>query len=603
MSDQEAAGEPAGDVTALGLRRLLVGALQGLALYLLYRAVEDKTWPATDPYWIAPLAMVFRFVPLLFQQAAGTMRARTLIAWLVIATVLLAGLAWYDVWRRATPDPVGFGRDWAMTFALGFFAAIGLFIAQALILAADGERRWIASYAAYFDAAWKLEVQLVLSAVFVAVFWGVLWLGAILFNLINVHFVETLIEKAWFAIPATTLATAAALHVTDVRARLVAGLRTLAHVLLSWLLPLMTGIAVLFVLALPFTGLAPLWAAGSAAGGLLGAAGVLVVLINAAFQDGSPEHNRARVLRYAEFVAALVLLPLVLIAAYALWLRVDQYGWTVQRIATGAATLVALCYTFGYAAAALLSPRGGVWMRLVAPVNVATAFVVLAVLLALFTPVGDPERLAAASQAARLESGAVRPANFDFGYLYREGGRYGRDALKAMTTGHFGNETARVRTLAAEALANKAPGLATPAAPVDIAANVTVYPNTRALPRTLLDQDWSRTAGAPGCLTLRRAPCDAVFADVDGDGYEEVVLVSGSDRFWFGSILKERPDKTWGAIATIGGHCPGMRAALREGRLQVVPPVTPLRDIVLDGIRLHPAPEGSERYEPCPSSF
>ncbi|MEJ0043559.1 MAG: DUF4153 domain-containing protein [Rhizomicrobium sp.] len=84
---------------------------------------------------------------------------------------------------------------------------------------------------------------------------------------------------------------------------------------------------------------------------------MVVVLLNTAFQDGSPEHSRAWIFRYAQFAAALVLVPLVTLAAYAVWLRVAQYGWTVERVVTAATVLIALCYAFGYAAAAFALAR------------------------------------------------------------------------------------------------------------------------------------------------------------------------------------------------------------------------------------------------------
>src|SRR5258707_5136456 len=275
MAEMSVAGESgrpdgASASRALVTGRLVAGAVQGIALYLLYLAAEQKTWPSSEPYVMAPLLAVFVFVPLLFIQGLGTMRARTLALWAIAAAALLAALAWYDIWRQWDPAKVsGDHGDGEITFALILFCVVGLFIAQALITAADVARKWIADYGAYFDAAWKLGVQVVLPVAFVAVFWGVLWLGAILFNLIKLSFLETLLEKMWFAIPATTLAFALALHATDVRAKLAAGIRTIALTLLAWLLPLMTLIAAGFVASLPFTGLAPLWATRSAASLLL----------------------------------------------------------------------------------------------------------------------------------------------------------------------------------------------------------------------------------------------------------------------------------------------------------------------------------------------
>src|SRR5208282_3310378 len=142
--------------------------------------------------------------------------------------------------------------------------------------------------------------------IFVGVFWGVLYLGAALFNLIGIDAIEKLIEHRWFAIPATALAFSAAVHLTDVRAGLVRGTRTLVLVLLSWLLPLMAIIAAGFLASLLFTGLEPLWKTRFAAGYLLTAAGILVILINTAFQDGDAARRPTAILRYAGSLASFL---------------------------------------------------------------------------------------------------------------------------------------------------------------------------------------------------------------------------------------------------------------------------------------------------------
>src|SRR5690348_7105618 len=202
-------------------------------------------------------------------------------------------------------------------------------------------------------------------------------------------------------------------------------MRALVHVLLSWLLPLMALFVAGFLASLPFTGLAPLWATRFATGLLLTTSAALVVLINAVHQDGQQEHAPPRVLRLAASLAALMLVPLMVIAAYALGLRVAQHGWTTDRIIAAASLVVAGCYALGYAWAAL---RPGRWLERIEICNVVAAFVTLAALLALFTPIADPARLSVASQVARLESGAVAPDKFDFAYLRFDGARYGKAA-------------------------------------------------------------------------------------------------------------------------------------------------------------------------------
>ncbi|MFY0057026.1 hypothetical protein ABTP94_18390, partial [Acinetobacter baumannii] len=88
-----------------------------------------------------------------------------------------------------------------------------------------------------FDVAWKAGVQLALSLGFTLAFWLLLQLGAALFHVIGVKALSSLIGEAWFAIPVTCLAFALAVQLTDVRDGLIRGVRTVALMLLSWLLP------------------------------------------------------------------------------------------------------------------------------------------------------------------------------------------------------------------------------------------------------------------------------------------------------------------------------------------------------------------------------
>ncbi|HJW40153.1 MAG TPA: hypothetical protein VJ476_02875 [Rhizomicrobium sp.] len=584
MSVVESGEEPHGAAPALVVSRLAMGATQGLALYLLYRAAADSTWPATDPYRFAPLVLIWLFAPVLFLQGVGTLRLRTLIPWMALIVTVLGALAWYGVWR-AWPSPSQHVPDGGMLFGLLVATFAGLFIAQSLVLAGDTERKFVAGYRAHFEAATKLAVQFAATVAFVAVFWGVLWLGAVLFNLIKLSFLETLLEKDWFAIPATALASAAAIHVTDVRARLWTGIRTVASTLLSWLLPLMTLIAAGFTMSLVFTGLAPLWATREAAGLLLGAAGAVVILLNTAYQDGVNEHSRATVFRIAEFVAALVLVPLVMLAAYAVWLRVGQYGWTVERVFTGAAVAIALCYAIGYAAAALLSLSGGTWMRLVAPVNVATAFAAIAVLLALFSPLGDPARLAVASQVARLRDGKVAASAFDYSYLRSEGVRYGHDALVQLASGDVGKAGSTARRLAQEALSDmSAPPPLPPVA--NLAVNLIVFPRGAVLPASFLKQEW-RTATEdvpPACLRDAGVKCEVFVIDFAGDGHDDVLVLESGNAGAVAPVYAEQPDGKWAVAGRVllPACGPKFQEAMRSGNFKLVP--RPFRDLSVNGL-------------------
>jgi hypothetical protein len=571
-----------------GYARLAVGLLQGALLYLLYMASKDKAWPATDPYLFMPLLMGGVLLPVLLISSLGHLAGRKVAAWLACAALVVVVLAVHDTWRSAGTHLIG--PEYAGRFpspALALFTAAFFFIAHALVMAGVQEGRRLASYAAYFETAWKLCIQCLFSLLFVGVLWLTLWLGSGLFMLVKLHFLKELLQQPWFGVPVTCFAFACAMHITDVRPAIVRGIRTLLLVLLSWLLPVTVLILGGFLCMLPFTGLDALWKTGHAASLLLAADALLIVLINAAYQNGEVEQTVARAVRLSARVAAMLLLPVTAIAVYALYLRVGEYGWSADRITAAACLLVASCYALGYLLAAR---QQGAWLRTLSMTNVGAAWLVLAVLLALFTPIADPARISVNSQLARLERGVVKAADFDYGYLRFEGARYGRAALERMKTASSGPEAAAIRAGATEALAKDyrrmAPYIK---AGGDIAANLTVWPKGARLPESFPLSGWkpveSAGAYAPLCLTRPGRACDAFVLDLTGDGKPEVMLV-GAERENGSAVLTETDGK-WTFLGHLPYDAPGcvpLLEKLRAGHFEAVLP--PMRDLQVGGSRI-----------------
>jgi Domain of unknown function (DUF4153) len=571
--------------------RLAIGLAQGVALYLLYSAFDAKVWPATSGYLFAPLALAAFYVPLIAIQGAGNLRAATLALWIATAAAVVAAFAWYDIWR-AWPVEYGWQNGAAIvephvlpSFGLVFYLAIALFVAHALVTGADADRRAVARYPTYFDTAWKLGLQIALSFIFVCLFWAILWLGAELFELIKLDFFKTLIEHQWFSIPATALATAAALHVTDVRGGMVRGTRTLVLALLAWLLPLMALIAAGFLASLPFTGLAPLWATRHAGALLLAAAAILVMLVNAAYQDGPAERKAPLVFEIAIRLACALLVPTVALAAYALWLRVSQYGWSVDRVAAAAITLVAASYALGYAAGAALPGA-----RLIERWNVVTAFLILGVLGTVFSPIADPARIAVTSQMARLDDRKIDPAQFDVHYLRNEGGRFGYAAIQRLSKSGIPSlrEQAKNELRPPQIFdAGSQPKVATAASR---ASDIVVYPRGAKLPQSFLDQDWHAmpieaavSAYIPDCLRLAAHPCDAFLVDLDGDGQDEILLFVESTYGGTGLVIRQGADGKWAMSASVTlPSCGAGLDALKAGTFKLA--AHPFKDLVMGGV-------------------
>ncbi|MDB5469334.1 MAG: hypothetical protein JWR84_894 [Caulobacter sp.] len=557
----------AGAGRRLLLTRLAVGLIQGLALYGLAEVAVRDVWPATDrPLFLGLVVMMLAAGPVVLSGLGG-LKTQALIVWSAIATLVTAAIGWNEGYRALN----GFETIPSPLVMLGVL--VGLFVAHSLVVAAARDRGRIAGYPTYFDVSWKHGVQLALALAFTGIFWAVLGLGAALFGMIGVKAFGEFIGQRWFAIPASALAFAAAVHLTDVRVGLIQGVRTVALTLLGWLLPLLAGLALAFLATLPFTGLKPLWNTGSAAMILIGAAVGLILLVNAAYQDGGREKPLPVALRWSMRLGGLLLAPLTALAAYALWLRIGQYGLTIERIIAVAGVVVGACYAVGYAAAAVLP---GPAMRRLEPTNVATSFVGLAVLLALLSPLADPVRLSVDSQVARLQAGKVKPAEFDFDYLKFSSGAFGKKALDRLAADR--GEIGRLAR-AARLKESRSERDSIPPEKQQPVAGIKVWPAGKAMPEGVKAQ-WADLASV-NC-DKDSLECELFMIDLNGDGHDEALLKDGGSR-----VMVLELDKAGGWLRRGYMDVPYCRgegevwAAMRAGRFEMRASAWP--EIVVDG--------------------
>jgi hypothetical protein len=123
---------------------------------------------------------------------------------------------------------------------------------------------------------------------------------------------------------------------------------------------------------------------------------------------------------------SILVLLLCLLAAWALWQRIDQHGLTQERILAAILVVIFLLYGVGYAVTALLPKQ----VRALQQVNVVMALVTMVVAVLLMTPVLDLPDMAAKQQIARLERGELLPEEVDLGWLRFEAGLAGVNALE-----------------------------------------------------------------------------------------------------------------------------------------------------------------------------
>jgi hypothetical protein len=355
------------------------------------------------------------------------------------ASGLVVGLV---VWSNGDPATWASNQGWR--FAASILAvAIAVPLFQA---ARDVGSRRLAPGAA-LDHAWTDVILWGLSCAFLGAVWLLLVLLGGLFGLIGIVSVkETLIEP-WFMLMLSggTLGMIAGL-LRD-RDTVITLLHRVARTILSVLAPLLGAGLLMFVAALAFTGLEPLWRETSATTPILLACILAALLLaNAVIGNAKEEEPKALVLAWGAMALGAAMLPLAIVAAISMSKRIGQYGFSPDRlwaaIVVAVAVLVSAAYLF-----ALVRGRLN-WAPLLRRTNVAIAagIGILAFLLAL--PILDFGAVSARDQVARLKAGRIAPEKFDWRAMRFDFGESGRAALQALARAGGTPEIRRRATLA-----------------------------------------------------------------------------------------------------------------------------------------------------------
>ena len=537
----------------------LTGAVQGGVLWWLWRAQAQTTWPATEP--MIQIAMLYAAlaVPLAiyFTQNIERLPVWARRAAVALYLVLYAALGAYTAWA-ADASSVHTSLKFADTAA----ALVLGFVSVALLCGFDFEaRRW--RYERLFNYAWRNGILLVTAWAMVGAVWLVLFAGAGLMSLIGVKWVMETIQKPVFAFPVTGLVVAAAFALGLARAAMTDTIRRFWLSINAWLLPLVLFFAVLWVLALPFTGLEGLFKTQSAAFMMLGFMALAVKFSNCAYQDGEAGWPYPAWLSRATQLAWLALLVVVAIAWWALGLRIAQPGWSEQRLWAALAAALAAVYALGYALSWFKPQR---WMALIAPTNIAAAVLLCLALLLLLSPVANIRRLAVAAHISHVTqaNGTQEP---DWAYLRWNSGRYGREALQGLSAGTgvpVGQDWAKqaARALAQTSRYDNKPEEVTAQT---LAEKFTVYPKGRSLPGSFAQQmqGGQQAWEVQRCLKASVA-CPVWLGDLNGDGQDELLLFYPGSA-WSGSLFMQTRER-WLNVGNVSSY--GMKEKFDPSQLE-----------------------------------
>lgn len=428
------------------LRPWLLAALLGLAGLLIYHFGGGQG-PDTRLGWQAAVTALLLFGPLAFAFTLERDRWKEPLAFSLIAGVVMAGLAWRAVGQAETIADPQFG------FMAGVIAT-GL--ALPLFQAGFHRTRWATSYRSIHQHVWSDAICAAGSLAFVGASWLMLLLLSELFALLKITFLRDLMNEGWFGWTWSGAAFGAALGVLRNELGIIGTLRRVVMTVLSLLaVPLAAGLA-LFLVAMVVSGPEVLWeATRSATPVLLMCAAGAWVLANAILRDEDAGMSGNRALRIAGLALVLTVLPLTVFAAVSMGTRVAQHGLSPERLWGLVAIAVAVAYGFAWLVAVVRGwPRNakpGEWRERVRRANLHLGVVICGVALFLALPILDFGAISARQQLARLESGKVSPAIFDYSALRWEFGDAGRRALALLAK----STNALIRTEARKALAEK----------------------------------------------------------------------------------------------------------------------------------------------------
>ncbi len=392
----------------------LLGGAMGVGLWLLGRQWQN---PALAPAPFVALmvwAASYAFAALALARPGRV--ARAIRVALVPATVvaLLISLA-----ARRYQNPTDVLDDPALLGA----AALVLLLVLPFMMVWLQDRARVLHYADLFDAAWAMTVRYAAAWLFLALFWLLAFLGDTLLDLVGIDVIGLVSGQAW----ARALLSGAVLGlglsvVHELRATISPALILRLPRLL--LVPVLA-LVVVFLAAVPIRGLTQLFGAFSAAGVLSGTALVVVALISFALDrdDAAAVHSRGQ--RLATRSLALLLPLLSILAVWAIALRVQDYGWTPDRLLAATVAGFLLLYGLSYCLAAL----GGGWMVRIRHANVALALVAIFGAGLWLTPVLDVYRLSTDSQIRRFDDGRVTPEKLPLWQMAHDWGRAGQAGL------------------------------------------------------------------------------------------------------------------------------------------------------------------------------
>ena len=556
--------------TRLGM--IFIGLLQGALCYLLmtYLVPHNDDWlfygmPATIAITSALLLTVVSF------------KQRALWYWMaLIFVVVLAMSAWLK-WQVEDSDK---WRQHEVFMFYGWRLLLMAMLALPWIQYSLHVSREQARYPHFYRQLWLNALTLLIVFVANGLFWLVLLLWSEMFKLVGIPFFSTLFfDTDWFGYVAFGLITALAVVLARTQSRLVTAVQKLLTFIATGLLPLVALLALMFILTLPFTGLEAISQRVSAAG-LMSTLTLLLLLLMAIVREPQKEAlPYPGALRYLIKCALVVTSIYTLIAGWALWVRIQQYGWTPERLHGVLVVVVLLAWSVGYLVSILR--RGHNPLEIQGKVILGVSLLALGLLVLLSSPVIDAWRISVNSHMGLYHSGKIKPDQVSL-YMLDHSGKPGRAALEALQKDvAFNQDSKRRRDLNSLLQGSRDPVKELTA--TQLVSKVVIAPGSEKPD----DAFWTfvKAQGYRITSCAEQNACVLVSQDLNADGHPEQVLYAFGDGE---SLVFGMQKNKWDLLAVArlpeGFNKDKLLQAVANQQLGSAPRIW--RDITIDGKRL-----------------
>lgn len=498
----------------------LLGLVIGLSVHFLLRA--ERPYQFTEDSGRLALAALLTVGGTAYAFVVERDRPLLSLGFAALAGLVVGSTVY---WSGCRPSGWDGGESWRVTCAL-----LTVAIAAPLFQAwrAGGGR------IAYVDAhnrAWTNVLLWFASLAFTGIVWILAWLLASLFDLIGIHALAELLQKPWCPPGLTGLGFGGAVGLLRDRERLLGTLQRVATTVLMVLAPVLAVGLLAFLIALPFTGLSPLWGATKSTTPILISCVIGALLLANAVIGDAPGDERRGVLGWAAMGLSVAMLPLAVIAAVSTGLRIGQYGLAPDRLWAVVFAGIACAYGVAYLVSLV---RGRLhWQEPVRAANLRLAFGLCGLAFILSTPLLNFGAIATRDQLARLSDGRTPAAKFDWAALRFDFGPAGKAAVERLAKR---GATAEIRLAAAASLKSTDRWAATTALRIQRGAD-TLDTRLRILPKPVPLPADLRLRLAQGDACGESGPCVLFYAA----GAKEAVVVAGQDYGASTSLLKMGP--------------------------------------------------------------